>query len=214
MASFATIDLREYADAGEFHGSEPAKALSTSTQEAAKALPAWTSYRHSRFGEQPSQALGVPVRRRGGGGLHGEVGQAGRRQGDPSLGSLRMGSWRLKGIPKHRGRSTTSQRLLRHVLMRRSWWLEGEKSSDAAGELFPSHIAVTSVGGCEIAPHLSDWSPLMRRDVVVWPDNDADGQRYAREVAALVIKAGASSALIVQLPEGLPDSWDLADSAP
>ena len=50
--------------------------------------------------------------------------------------------------------------------------------------------------------------------MVVWPDNDSDGQRYALEVAALVLKAGASSALIVQLPAGLPAGWDLADSVP
>ena len=80
-------------------------------------------------------------------------------------------------------------------------------------QLFPSHIAVTTMGGSK-SPHLSDWSPLRGRDMVVWPDNDADGQRYAQEVASLVLTAGASSAQIVQLPEGLPDSWDLADSVP
>ena len=124
---------------------------------------------------------------------------------------LENGRWRQKGIPTPRplySLSELSGRPDAPVLV-----LEGEKTADAAGDLFPSHIAIASMGGAK-SPHLSDWSPLKGRDAVVWPDNDADGQRYAREVAALVLKAGASSALVVQLPEGLPDSWDLADSVP
>ena len=50
--------------------------------------------------------------------------------------------------------------------------------------------------------------------MVVWPDNDFDGQRYARTVAELVLDEGASKARIVQLPEGLPSKWDLADPVP
>ena len=118
---------------------------------------------------------------------------------------------RQKGIPKPRplyNLPALWERLDAPVLV-----AEGEKSSDAAGDLFPSHIAIASMGGAK-SPHMSDWKPLMGREVVVWPDNDADGQRYAREVAVLVLKAGASSALIVQLPEGLPVGWDLADSVP
>ena len=48
----------------------------------------------------------------------------------------------------------------------------------------------------------------------MWPDNDPDGRRYAREDAALVHKAGASRARIVQLAEGMPAHWDLADPVP
>ena len=50
--------------------------------------------------------------------------------------------------------------------------------------------------------------------MVVWPDNDPDGRRYGREDAALVHKAGASGARIVQLAEGMPAQWDLADPVP
>ena len=50
--------------------------------------------------------------------------------------------------------------------------------------------------------------------MVIWPDNDPDGQLYARSVAALVLKAGASGVRIVHLPEGLPAKWDLADPVP
>ena len=61
--------------------------------------------------------------------------------------------------------------------------VEGEKTCDAAGKLFASHAPTTSMGGAN-APHCSDWKPLKGRKVVIWPDNDANGQRYARAVAA------------------------------
>ena len=121
------------------------------------------------------------------------------------------GRWRQKGIPKPRplyNLPALWERPEAPVIV-----VEGEKTADAAGQLFPSHIAITSMGGAK-SPHLSDWSPLRGRDVVVWPDNDPDGQSYALKVAALVLKAGASSARMVQLPEGLPAGWDLADTVP
>ena len=91
--------------------------------------------------------------------------------------------------------------------------VEGEKTSDAVRELLPSYIPTTSMFGAD-APHWSDWTPLKGREVVIWPDNDPDGQLYARSVAALVLKAGASGVRIVHLPEGLPAKWDLADPVP
>ena len=91
--------------------------------------------------------------------------------------------------------------------------VEGEKTSDAVKDLFPSYIPTTSMFGGK-SPHLSDWTPLKGREVVIWPDNDPDGQLYAGKVAALASRAGASGVRIVQLPEGLPAKWDLADPAP
>ena len=65
-----------------------------------------------------------------------------------------------------------------------------------------------------MAPHLTDWSPLEGRNVVGLPDNDINGQRYVRTVAALALNEGALEFRIVQLPEGLPTKWDLADPVP
>ena len=91
--------------------------------------------------------------------------------------------------------------------------LEGEKTCDAGKELFLAYVVVTSMNGA-MAPHLTDWSPLEGRNVVGLPDNDINGQRYVRTVAALVLKEGALEFRIVQLPEGLPTKWDLADPVP
>ena len=40
--------------------------------------------------------------------------------------------------------------------------------------------------------------------MVIWPDNDDAGQRYAQQVATLCQQAGAASVAVVQVPEGLP----------
>ena len=62
---------------------------------------------------------------------------------------------------------------------------EGEKSADAAARIFPNWIATTSSGGSAAAAQ-SDWTPLAGRQVRIWPDVDSPGEKYARQVAAIV----------------------------
>ncbi len=76
--------------------------------------------------------------------------------------------------------------------------VEGEKTADAARLLFPDMIVVTSPSGANAAAK-ADWSPLADRHVVIWPDNDDPGRRYARVVAGLVHAAGAASVKIVEV---------------
>ena len=91
--------------------------------------------------------------------------------------------------------------------------VEGEKTADAAARLFPDHVVVTSSGGANAAGK-ADWSPLAGRRVVIWPDNDEPGRRYAGDVARLVRVAGALSARIVAVPSEWPEASDLADPPP
>jgi Domain of unknown function (DUF6371) len=86
--------------------------------------------------------------------------------------------------------------------------VEGEKTADAASELFPDYVAVTAPGGSNAAGK-ADWSPLQGRQVVVWPDNDKAGAGFAKAVFKRVPQAR-----VVDLLKGLPDKWDLADDAP
>lgn len=91
---------------------------------------------------------------------------------------------------------------------------EGEKAADAAGELLPDWIVVTSAGGAQ-APKQSDWTPLRGRRVAIWPDHDEPGQRYAAAVAKLAKASGAADVRILQpdqLGAALPDGWDAADA--
>lgn len=90
---------------------------------------------------------------------------------------------------------------------------EGEKAADAAASLFPNMAVVTSQGGSRAAAK-SDWGPLARRDVTIWPDNDAPGQAYAEDVARLLLECGVADVRVVAIPAGWPKAWDLADPAP
>lgn len=88
---------------------------------------------------------------------------------------------------------------------------EGEKAADAALSLGLN--ATTSVGGSQ-APHLTDWSPLAQMRVVVMPDHDEAGEKYALAVTRQLQEVGAESVRIVALTSlepDLPKSGDIAD---
>ena len=124
---------------------------------------------------------------------------------------LKDGRWRQKGIQSPRplfNLLALSERPDAPVLV-----VEGEKTAEAARDLLPSYIAVTSMGGAK-APHLTDWIPLSGRHVILWPDHDPDGLRYTRKVAKLAHASGAANVRAVTLPEQLPAHWDLADPIP
>jgi uncharacterized protein (DUF927 family) len=91
--------------------------------------------------------------------------------------------------------------------------VEGEKAADAAWEIFPEYIAVTSPGGGNAASK-ADWSSLKGRLVAIWPDADEAGNKYALEAAELILAAGAAGVKIVDPPADLPQGWDLADDPP
>ena len=90
---------------------------------------------------------------------------------------------------------------------------EGEKTAEAARELFRGHVVVTSLGGSKSARQ-SRYGPLTSRDIVCWPDNDEPGRAYMDDVRSQCEAAGALSVRIVELLLGLPDGWDLADPVP
>ena len=98
---------------------------------------------------------------------------------------------------------------------------EGEKAAEAAAPIFPSSIATTSSGGAGAAAK-TDWTPLAGRSILIWPDHDAAGEKYAREVAAILAALDCSVAIIDAKalaaidPTGGAreprDKWDAADA--
>lgn len=84
--------------------------------------------------------------------------------------------------------------------------VEGEVCVDAAASL--GLLATTSAFGAKSAAQ-SDWASLAGRAVIILPDADAEGRRYARDVSALLGTVAASVA-VVELPD-LGDGEDLAD---
>jgi putative DNA primase/helicase len=119
--------------------------------------------------------------------------------------------WRAKGIPAPRPLYRLTDILSRPdapILV-----CEGEKAVGAATQLFPEHDPTTPMRGAN-SPHLTDWTPVSGRVVVIWPDNDVAGHQFAHKVAGLVTEAGAAYVSIVDMPEDWPEKWDLADPVP
>ena len=88
---------------------------------------------------------------------------------------------------------------------------EGEKAANAAGKLLTGWVGITSPGGSNAA-HKADWSVLAGRRVVIWPDADEPGIKYARVVAKTVSGIGAQSVAIVTPSPDTGAGWDAADA--
>jgi len=119
--------------------------------------------------------------------------------------SLIDGKWRLAGLPSPRP-------LYRLPELRDAdtvYIVEGEKAADAASGL--GLVATTSPHGSESASK-ADWTVLAGKQVVVLPDNDAPGWRYATDLLNILTSLEPPATVrIVELP-GLPeDGGDLAD---
>ena len=88
---------------------------------------------------------------------------------------------------------------------------EGEKAADAAGSLLPDWVAITSPNGSKAAGK-ADWASLRGRRVLVWPDADEAGNRYAANVARVLETVGAGSVSILTPPADAAAGWDAADA--
>lgn len=85
---------------------------------------------------------------------------------------------------------------------------EGEKAADAAVRI--GLTATTSAHG-SAAAEKSDWTPLAGRLVVILPDADEPGRKYARDVAKLLLKLDPPATVkILELPE-LPEGGDIVE---
>jgi len=96
--------------------------------------------------------------------------------------------------------------------------VEGEKTADAAKQIFPEMVVTTWHGGAS-AVHHSDWTSLKDRKVILWPDNDIAGKSAAQQIQSRCKYAGVKDSMIIELTfEGdqptLPPKWDLADALP
>jgi putative DNA primase/helicase len=99
---------------------------------------------------------------------------------------------------------------------------EGEKAADAAAQLFPNSVCVTSPGGSQSAKQV-DWLPLSGRRILIWPDADEPGTKYADDVAPILAGLGCdvsivdAMALARMVPGGgtrdVIAGWDAADAA-
>ena len=88
--------------------------------------------------------------------------------------------------------------------------VEGEKCVHAA--LTVGIVATTSAGGSNAA-EFTDWSPLAGKDVIIWPDNDDNGHKYADKVREKLEALTPQPTIAVLKPEwfDLAAKGDIAD---
>lgn len=89
--------------------------------------------------------------------------------------------------------------------------VEGEKAADAAAKLYPKAIVTTWPSGCK-AIDKADWSPLIGRRVILWPDADAVGQQAMDRLAQLLLRLPVDRVQMVANPPESPEGWDVADA--
>jgi putative DNA primase/helicase len=70
--------------------------------------------------------------------------------------------------------------------------VEGEACADALAELG----LVVTTSGSSTGYDQTDWKPLTGRQVVIWPDNDETGIKYAKEVTQILTELECSVQII------------------
>jgi hypothetical protein len=121
--------------------------------------------------------------------------------------------WRMEHMPEPRPLFN-----LPHLVREsgRVYVCEGEKAAESIHGKSCSRegglglLATTSSGGSNAASK-SDWSPLAGRDVVILPDADDAGRKYADEVAAILLGLDPPATVRVVELDGLEPGGDVAD---
>lgn len=87
------------------------------------------------------------------------------------------------------------------------WVVEGEACADALGK---GGKAATTSGSASSA-EAADWTPLAGRNVILWPDNDEAGAKYAEAVEAHLRALGCAVARVDVAALNLPIGGDVVD---
>lgn len=116
--------------------------------------------------------------------------------------------WRWKAWPDPRplyGLAFASEDSTRPVVV-----VEGEKTADALQHALGEDFAVVTWPGGSRAVRKADWSSVMARDVILWPDADEAGFAAMTEVSAKLRAQLCQCATVVV--RGRPKGWDAADA--
>jgi len=87
---------------------------------------------------------------------------------------------------------------------------EGEKALLACEKLYDGD-SCTWHGGVN-SWKKADWTPIINRDVWIWPDNDKAGKHCANELAEYLRTEGCESVKIINPPKDFNDKDDLYDA--
>jgi Ti-type conjugative transfer relaxase TraA len=124
-------------------------------------------------------------------------------------------SWRLKGYSE-RNLLLYNAQLLNQYPDKPVLIVEGEKTADAASKLLGKDYVVVSWQGGAAAAREANWQLLNRRDVIIWPDNDAPGFKASEDIGDCLRRVGVKSMKMVNslALKDFPPKWDLADTLP
>ncbi|NSX83590.1 AAA family ATPase [Wolbachia endosymbiont of Atemnus politus] len=87
--------------------------------------------------------------------------------------------------------------------------VEGEKCAEALIE--KGITATTTMFGSNAYPDKTDWSQLKGKHIIIWPDNDEAGSKYAKNAEKKLLEIGVASLVTLRIPQDKPKSWDAAD---
>ncbi len=88
---------------------------------------------------------------------------------------------------------------------------EGEKAADAARILLPSLTVTTASGGAQ-AIRDTDWTPLAKKKVLLWRDNDKAGRAWEEKLADILLDLDCTIRIFKDDAfDDRPEKWDAAD---
>ena len=123
--------------------------------------------------------------------------------------------WRWKGVTKSDNvrRPLYNLTALNEPKNAKKWVMivEGEKAADAGIELIEEFVVLTWSGGTKSLLN-TDWSPISRRNVLIWNDHDSPGYSATIELYKL-LKEYNPNRLVKMLvaPDSKELGWDIAD---
>lgn len=88
--------------------------------------------------------------------------------------------------------------------------VEGEKCAETLIE--KEITATTAMFGANAPIDRTDWTPLRGKHVIIWPDNDEAGNKYAKNAEKKLLELGVASLATLRVPPDKLRSWDAADA--
>ncbi|MDD9335196.1 MAG: AAA family ATPase [Rickettsiaceae bacterium] len=87
--------------------------------------------------------------------------------------------------------------------------VEGEKCAEALIE--KGITATTAMSGANAPIEKTDWTPLKGKHIIIWPDNDEAGKKYAKNAEKKLLEIGVESLVVLNIPQNKTKGWDAAD---
>lgn len=88
--------------------------------------------------------------------------------------------------------------------------VEGEKCAQAL--IHAGIAATTAMHGANAPVEKTNWTPLINKTVLIWPDRDKPGWEYADRASQAILTAGAIDCYILYPPADAAEGWDAFDA--